>query len=131
MHKTNALDSLAAWALTVPAPSLAQITPTTSEPVPPVAARGADATSAIDESSWRAAFGQANFLGSHLYANDAVIGEIEELIGRERSAVPAAVIPVGGFLGLGGTDHDPNQRDHLPGVITIAFANRSRARKPE
>jgi sporulation protein YlmC with PRC-barrel domain len=89
-------------ALTVPASSLGQVAPTTSEPVPPAAARGAGASSAIDDSTLARSARASKLIGSRLYANDAVIGEIEDLlIDRERSAVTAAVIAVGGFLGLG------------------------------
>ena len=71
MHKQMLQTVWLLGALTVPAPSLAQITPTTSEPVPPVAARGAGATSAIDDSTLARSARASKLIGSRLYANDA------------------------------------------------------------
>ena len=87
-------------ALTVPALSLGQTAPSRGEPDPSVAAQGARATSALDDSTLTRSARASKLIGSRVYANDAVVGEIEDLlIDRERSAVTAAVISVGGFLG--------------------------------
>jgi hypothetical protein len=80
-------------ALTVPALSLSQTAPTRSEPDPSVVAQGARATSALDDSALTRSAPASRLIGSRVYANDAVVGEIEDLlIDGERSAVTAAVV---------------------------------------
>ena len=56
----------------------------------------------MDDSTLARSARASKLIGSRVYANDAVVGQIEDiLIDREHSAVTAAVISVGGFLGLG------------------------------
>jgi sporulation protein YlmC with PRC-barrel domain len=99
MHKGLFEVVCLAAALVVPATSLGQTAPLTTEPLPPATPHGA---SAVDDSSLARSARASKLIGSPVYANDAVVGEIEDiLIDREHSAVTAAIISVGGFLGLG------------------------------
>ena len=102
MHKGLFEVVCLAAALVVPATSFGQTAPLTSEPLPPATAHGASAANAVDDSSLARSARASKLIGSPVYANDAVVGEIEDiLIDREHSAVTAAIISVGGFLGLG------------------------------
>jgi sporulation protein YlmC with PRC-barrel domain len=76
--------------------------PPTSEAMPAAAADRASIANRVDDSMLTRSARASKLIGSRVYANDAVVGDIEDiLIDREHSAVTAAVIAVGGFLGLG------------------------------
>jgi hypothetical protein len=57
---------------------------------------------AVDDARLAQSARATKLIRSRVYANYVAVGEIEDiLIDREHSAVTAAVISVGGFLGLG------------------------------
>lgn len=57
---------------------------------------------AIDDATLARSARATKLIGSHVYVQDSDAGRIADiLIDRERAAVTAAVLSVGGFLGLG------------------------------
>jgi sporulation protein YlmC with PRC-barrel domain len=102
MHKRLLQVVCLTGALVAPAISPGQLAPPTSEPVSAPAARKPGAADALDDTALARSARASKLIGSRLYANDAVVGAIEDiLIDREHSAVTAAIISVGGFLGVG------------------------------
>jgi sporulation protein YlmC with PRC-barrel domain len=64
-------------------------------PAPPLART-------VDDPTLARSARASKLIGSHVYASDANVGRIEDiLIDPERAAVTAAIVSVGGFLGLG------------------------------
>ena len=62
----------------------------------------AAATRGLDEASLARSARATKLIGSHVYAGDSDVGKITDiLIDREHAAVTAAVLSVGGVLGVG------------------------------
>ena len=56
----------------------------------------------IDQASMARSARASKLVGSKVYKGDASIGQIEDvLVDLERATVPAVILSVGGFLGLG------------------------------
>ena len=60
------------------------------------------ATAGLDEATLARSARATKLIGSHVYAGDSEVGKIADLlIDREHAAVTAAVLSVGGVLGVG------------------------------
>jgi hypothetical protein len=63
---------------------------------------GAATTRGLDEATLARSARATKLIGSHVYAADSDIGKITDLlVNRERAAVTAAILSVGGVLGVG------------------------------
>ena len=63
---------------------------------------GAATTGTLDEAALARSARATKLIGSHVYAGDSDVGKITDLlIDREHAAVTAAVLSVGGVLGVG------------------------------
>src|SRR5690349_18595223 len=88
----------AALALSLAATAWAQDTQST-----PVAGADSAATAGgLDEATLARSARATKLIGSHVYADDSDVGKISDLlIDREHAAVTAALLSVGGVLGVG------------------------------
>jgi hypothetical protein len=129
------LLSAPAFAQTAPAPADAPMaTPVTPAPAAPTASAGmVEYVPAQTEGQWLA----SNFIGETVRGtNDENIGEINDILVDKGGSVVAAVIGVGGFLGIGEKDvavpfsalQISNERDQ---VISIAATKEQLKAAPE
>jgi sporulation protein YlmC with PRC-barrel domain len=75
-------------------PAYAQQVPTDAKIITPIAG--------IDDTALARSARASKLIGSKVYKGDTSIGQIEDvLVDLERASIPAVILSVGGFLGLG------------------------------
>ncbi|HEX7967183.1 MAG TPA: PRC-barrel domain-containing protein, partial [Stellaceae bacterium] len=73
-----------------------------ANPPPDASAEKPSPVAALDDATLARGGRATKLIGSHVYVQDSDAGKIADiLIDRERAAVTAAILSVGGFLGIG------------------------------